>query len=476
MLENLRGIEMGKIMLIKELEDYNRKCHMFDRGSHIVVGVSGGADSVCLLELLCELREKWELGLYVLHVHHGIRGEEADRDCQFVEELAGERGLPFRAVWVDVPKEAAVRGMTEEEAGRFLRYEALESYRRETGADRIAVAHHMGDQAETVLFHLFRGSGPRGLSGIPARRGVVIRPLLFADRMQIEHCLRERNLSWCQDATNRDTIYSRNRIRHNILKMAEEHINPEAGKHIAQAAGKLAAWCSYIERMGDEAYKNVVVREEGGIRLQTAEAEKEDSVIQSEILRRIFGELIPGAKDVGQIHYEQILGMFSAPSGTRLDLPGGVCAERQYESIYFCIPGEQTLSVCVACEVPSVHIVDQGSVRWRFTFEIKDRGDLPKEIPQKDYTKLFDYGMIKSGLVIRNPREGDFFVMDAAGHRKRLGRYYIDKKVPRSVRAAQLVVAEGSHVLWVVPDRISETYKITNNTERVLVITKERIP
>ena len=177
-----------KNMLREEMEQYNL-CHsMFERGSRIVAGVSGGADSVCLLELLCELREKWELALYVLHVHHGIRGTEADRDAHFVEELAAERGLPFRLVQVNVPEEAARRGMSEEETGRILRYHALEAYRQQVSADRIAVAHHQGDQAETVLFRLFRGSGPRGLSGIPPRRGAVIRPLLFAEQPEREVC------------------------------------------------------------------------------------------------------------------------------------------------------------------------------------------------------------------------------------------------------------------------------------------------
>ena len=150
--------------------------------------------------------------------------------------------------------------------------------------------------------------------------------------------------------------------------------------------------------------------------------------------------------------------------------------EKQYESVYFQPVAESGYEpVCVECRVPSEHIVVQGGTFWRFTFVIKTRSDLPKEIPQKDYTKLLDYDMIKSSLVIRNPREGDYFVMDREGRKKRLSRYYIDRKIPQSMRPAQLVVAEGSHVLWAIPDRISETYKITNNTKRVLVITKERI-
>lgn len=465
-------------ILREKLEQFNQLHPMFERGNRIIVAVSGGADSVCLLELLYELQEKWELSLYVLHVHHGIRGAEADHDAGYVEELAEKRQIPFRLVRVHVPEEAKRRGCSEEEAGRCLRYEALEQYRQEVGADRIAVAHHQDDQAETVLFHLFRGSGPKGLSGIPVRRGAVIRPLLFASRAEIQSFLEEKGILWCRDATNRQMVYSRNRIRHHILAEAQEYINPEAGKHIAQAAEKLAAWRVYIEKEGKEAYCRTVVRDGGRICLKTEPFVREDPVIQSEILGEIFAEMITGARDIGQVHYEQIRNLLSAPAGKHIDLPDGTCAERLYDSICFMTGRDRGKEepVCVVCQIPSEHIVERNGITWRFVLELKRRSDLTEEIVQKDYTKLFDYDMIKDSLMIRSPQKEDYFVMDGSGRKKRLGRYYIDRKVPRSERPSQLVVAEGNHVLWVLPDRISETYKITDNTERVLVITKERIP
>lgn len=461
----------------EELERFNQLHPMFDRGNRIIVAVSGGADSVCLLELLYELREKWELSLYVLHVHHGIRGEEADRDAAFVEELAKKRGLPFRIVRVNVPEEAGRRGCSEEETGRCLRYEALERYCQEVEGDRIAVAHHQDDQAETVLFHLFRGSGPRGLCGIPIRRDLIIRPLLFASHADIREYLWEKGIPWCQDTTNQEMVYSRNRIRHQILALAQEHINPGAGRHIAEAAEKLAAWRSYIEKEGRQAYTRTVTRKDGRPFLEAEAFAREDPVIQSEILREIFSELITGARDVGQIHYEQIKDLLTASAGKQLDLPGGVCAEKQYDGVCFRMREEREGEepVCLVCQIPSQHIVERSGVLWQFVLEVKDRNDLVEEIPQKDYTKLFDYDMIKGSLMIRGPQGDDYFVMDETGRKKRLNRYYIDRKIPRSERPAQLVVAEGNHVLWALPDRISETYKITDNTKRVLVITKERI-
>ena len=462
----------------EEFERFNQLHSMFERGNRIIVAVSGGADSVCLLELLYEMRERWELSLYVLHVHHGIRGEEADRDAVFTEELARKYQLPFRLVRVRVPEEADRRGRSEEETGRILRYEALEQYRQEIKADRIAVAHHQDDQAETVLFHLFRGSGPKGLSGMPPRRDAVIRPLLFASRSDIQDYLREKGLTWCQDTTNQEMVYSRNRIRHQILALAQEHINPGAGRHIAQAAEKLAAWRSYIEEQGRQAYNRTVTREGGRLFVKADVFAGEDPVLQSEILGAVFAELTEGARDIGQVHYEQVRELLSAPAGRHLELPGGLRVEKQYGRVCFqrkeAAIGEEPVSV--VCQIPSRHIVERDGVRWQFVLEVKGRDDLPEEILQKDYTKLFDYDMIKDSLMIRGPQEQDYFVMDGTGKRKRLNRYYIDRKIPRSERPAQLVVAEGSHVLWALPDRISGAYQITENTKRVLVITKERIP
>ena len=196
----------------EKMIQYVEKHQLFSRGDKIVVGVSGGADSVCLLRLLDECRTAWELSLVVVHIKHGIRGAEAEADAAFVAEMAEQLSLPFFLVEGDVPALARESGMSEEEAGRQFRYEKLEEIRREQKADCIAVAHHRDDQAETVLFRLFRGSGARGLSGMAPVRDRIVRPLLFAGRQEIEHYLRQQGYPWREDSTNRDTTYSRNQI------------------------------------------------------------------------------------------------------------------------------------------------------------------------------------------------------------------------------------------------------------------------
>jgi tRNA(Ile)-lysidine synthase len=461
--------------LVEKMLDFCREENLIQRGDGIVVGLSSGVDSVCLLHLLYEMREMLGISLYVLHVHHMIRREEADRDAAMAENMADRLGLPFCLVRKDVKKIAEESGLTVEEAGRNVRYEAFESYRTKVGADKIAVAHHQNDQAETVLFHLLRGTGPRGLCGIPARRGCIIRPLLGVSESEIQEYVKEHHLKFAVDSTNLVPDYMRNKIRLTLLPYMERELNARAVRHIAETAEKNNRWKNYIEREGKRAFERIAEKKEGNIDIVADAFQREDPVMQDEVIRLVFSEFIPGAKDICQVHYEQARELFYGNSGRRIHFPGHLMAVREYDVIRFGISEkEEKENVRVACRIPSVHIVNVGMETFRFSFYLEKRADLPVEIPQKDYTKWFDYDMIKDGLVLRSPREGDYFVLNDRGDRKKLNRYYMDQKIPCGKRADQLVLASGSHVLWAIPNRISAACKITEQTKTVLVVTKER--
>ena len=240
-------------MSLKEkVLSYIRTHNMLAPGQRVVAGLSGGADSVCLLSLLADLREEYSLELRAVHVHHGLRGEEADRDAAFSRELCRSLGVPFSLAFVNVKEEAGKRRISEEEAGRILRYQVFEreagrweqELRREKTAEpagsqpesvKIAVAHHGDDSAETILYQLFRGSGLKGLSGIPPARGNIIRPLLCAERREIIAYLEEKGLPFVTDSTNLENDYARNKIRNQILPMAVQEINQGAADHIRRA-------------------------------------------------------------------------------------------------------------------------------------------------------------------------------------------------------------------------------------------------
>lgn len=474
---------------VAKLLHFCKKEQLIRKGDRIVAGVSGGADSVCLLQFLYEIREEWELALYVLHVHHGIRGEEADRDASLVKDMADQLGLPYCLVKKDVPALAAAEGLSLEEAGRKARYEAFEAHRAGVGADAVAVAHHMDDQAETVLFHLFRGTGARGLGGIPARRGNIIRPLLPVSREEIKAFLKERGLPYAVDRTNLVPACTRNKIRLQLLPDVKREINGQAVRHTAEAADKIRQWSRYIERQGETAAARMTVRRDGDICLSVDEFMQEDPAIRDEVLRRIFAEFIPGSRNVGQSHYEQARELAAGASGRQVHFPGNLMAVREYGVIRF---GRATgkgrgtdagdadgdrdgKRLPLACPVPSAHTVDGNGERFRFSLSLVNRSDLPGKFPEKDYTKWLDYDKIKDGLVLRHPLEGDYFILNNNGDRKKLNRYYMDRKIPSMQRARQLVLAADHHVVWALPDRISAACRISELTTKVLVVTKERV-
>ena len=212
---------------------------MLQPGDRVVAGVSGGADSVCLLFLLLEWRREFPLDIAVVHVNHGIR-PEAGEDARYVEKLCGEHKIPFFLTEADVRQRSILEKCSEEEAGRRTRYEAFDKAAEEWGATKIAVAHNSNDRSETQLFHLFRGSGIRGLASILPVRGRIIRPILCLERWEIEDFLTQQGIFYCKDATNDEDDYTRNRIRHHILPYAEQNIARGCVAHMNQTAELLA--------------------------------------------------------------------------------------------------------------------------------------------------------------------------------------------------------------------------------------------
>lgn len=237
--------------LMLEIKRYIEANQLIRPGDGVVVGLSGGPDSVFLLYALHTLQPRMDFTLWALHVHHGIRGAEADRDEAFSEKLCAKLAVPFQAVHVAAPAYAAQHGLSLEEAARILRYEALEAARQQltqAPAAWIAVAHHLDDQAETVLHNLVRGAGLRGLAGMENRRNHVIRPLLSIKREDILKWLKQYDIPYVTDSTNADPHYTRNRIRSTVLPELRE-INPEASAHIAHSAALLREADAYFHAL-----------------------------------------------------------------------------------------------------------------------------------------------------------------------------------------------------------------------------------
>lgn len=466
--------------MIQKIEEYCKKNKMIDKGDKIIIGVSGGADSVCLFFVLFALQEKYNLTLQVLHIHHGIRGTEADRDARFVEELCKQYQVPCLVERYPVLLLAKQQGISVEAAGRQVRYQAMERLRKEMGFTRIAVAHHSGDQAETILFHLCRGSGLAGLRGMKPLSGVMIRPLLFISRLEIEAFLRERNQSWCMDSTNLENNYSRNFLRNQVLPLLVKEINVETVEHIAVTGEILGEAYDYIQEEANNWVNRLArKREDGRIELKRNELILQAPFLRKEIYRRILEEE-GGLKDVTTIHLERLDQLLFETVGHRMDLPARRKVTRMYDALLFWreeLLEEESVSFLSQTLVyggqyllPSKEVLSVGMPEEIDQFCLKNRIKREKIMEENPCTKCFDYDTIKDTLKLRTREVGDYLELGSRLGTKSLKRYFIDKKISREERDRIPLIAEGKHILWVIGYRISAKYKVTETTKTILQI------
>lgn len=413
------------------------KNKLFAKGDGVIIGLSGGADSVCLLWILARFKEQWGLRLEAVHVNHGIRGEEAARDQEFAVSFAEGLGIPCHVITRNVPKLAKEWQVAEEEAGRVCRYQCFEELRQELGYDKIAVAHHRDDQAETILFQLLRGSGLRGLGGMRPKRGVIVRPLLETGRQEIERLLQEEQLSYCIDSTNNQENYTRNRIRLQVLPYLQEEIQPAAVLHIAQAGTHLQEIMDYIDEQSAEAYQRLVVREQGRLILKAEEYHKLSEVMKREVLLRMIQELAGRKKDITSTHIKLIQSVFAGETGKQIMLPYHLRAERSYDKLILSVYTDESGSGQSAWEEKIVfgqeyRVPIGGDEIYRIEFQKEQREKLSNLNLKKHCTKCFDYDRMGSMPIFRYPQERDFLWLEPSGRKKKLSRLFIDEKVEKA--------------------------------------------
>lgn len=460
--------------MLKKVRDYMREHEMTAPGDAVIVALSGGADSVCLLTVLKQLATP-EFLLRAVHVHHGIRGAEADRDEAFAQKLCESLSVPLCVAYCHVPAYAAEHGLSEEEAGRILRYQVLEKeagkWEQELPAGsrvKIALAHHRDDNAETILHHLLRGSGLTGLAGIRPVQGRRIRPLLCVGREEIRAYLEAGHISWCEDSTNQSPDYTRNRIRSQVLPLLKTAVNEQAEEHILQAGQIIGQADAYLRQQAEEIWQEAVCgREEDLAAIPLTAFVRQPEILKTYLIRHMLDQLHPGWKDIGSRHFTAIAELAGKPVGSRLDLPGGLMARTGYETLEIVRKREREVSVKTESGADGEIHGRQTVPELHMTVFSRQKD---QEIPKNQYTKWFDYDKIKGTLSVRTRRTGDYLILPSGGS-KTIARYMIDEKIPKEKREQILLLAEGSHVLWVVGFRISEYYKIEEHTENILQVT-----
>ncbi|SFQ42409.1 tRNA(Ile)-lysidine synthase [Lachnospiraceae bacterium XBB1006] len=458
---------------MKQVFRYIEQQQMIRKGDKVLVGVSGGADSVCLLRVLLDYRSQVQFSLAVLTVEHGIRGEASLKDMEFVKTLCADWKVPCYVKRVDVPALVSESGMSEEEAARELRYEALYSCGKEVGATKIAVAHHANDLMETMLFFLCRGTGLAGLHPMDGVDGMLIRPLLGVSRKEIEDYLLEKKIAYCTDATNADETYTRNFLRHQVMPLLLE-VNSEAVRHFGQTAQHVAEAEEVLWHEVMRCAKQHSRHRDGEILLLNSLCEAMP-YLQKQVILLAVGEVSGKRKDTGGIHVSLVQELFTRQVGSRIDLPHAIVGERSYEGVL----------LRKAEEVPTVQAVEfEADLPVNGSLRLPDGGILSarvfaksvrnSEIPDKTYTKWLDYDIIKNKIKIRPWKEGDYFLLDKAGHRKTIKKYFVDEKIPLRDRKSKLVLAKGDRVYWILGHRISYDARVTEATRRIMEITIDK--
>lgn len=426
----------------------------------ILVGFSGGADSTALLMLMKDAVLSGGIKeVQAAHLHHGIRGKEAESDAEFCSEFCRENGIPFYFEKIDVPSFAREQCLSVEEAGRILRYSFLERIRETSGCTLIAVAHHMDDQMETVLLRIIRGTGLSGLCGMKLRTGKIVRPFLGITREQIEKYLVERKQTWVNDSTNSSLDITRNAVRLRVIPLMKE-INPK----LNEAVSILAKTCSddeaFLQKSADDAY--------GGLQLDYGldlkGLRKLDKPIRIRIIKKELNQILKCDYTSDDLLRTDRL-LLDGKTGTEIQMHGGKAVWLEFDRIVFGDQSEET-PFCVPFQIGKEIQVPHGAF-------IAEWSDTASFIKESDVLFL-DADCIPENTVIRSRMRGDrFFPLGAPGDRK-LSDYLTDRKVPLRERNAVPLLASGNRILCVAGKMISEQVKIQSGTKRILKITYRR--
>lgn len=452
----------------KKVRNFMKEYHMVEKGDCVLAAVSGGADSLCLLMLLMELQRDLEIRLCAVHVEHGIRGQESLRDAEFVEDFCSKYQIPCKVCHCDARRYAKEHRMSLEEGARELRYQYFWQTAEEFEADKIAVAHNQNDCAETILFHLVRGTGLRGMCGILPVREQIIRPLLCATRREIEEYLAERHQTYCKDRTNEELLYTRNKIRHQVLPVLSE-VNAQAVAHINQVSVSASEALELIEELTDNAVNLHICQRDGGYFISDELLEEKPVVLRG-ALYRVLTQTAGKSRDISKIHIRQIQDLFRLQSGKVIVLPEGVEARRTYQGILLRKREKQDGGREQEWILSERGRLSIASYEYEVQTRVFEKISQNEEIPKNRYTKWMDYDKIKGTMRMRTPQEHDFLVINAQGNRKKLNKYFADEKVPAHRRGQMLLLADDTHILWVIGYRISEDVKVTEHTRRILEI------
>ncbi len=446
---------------------------LLEKDDRVIVGVSGGMDSMVLLHLLNACRETLNLFLVIAHVNHGFRPEESEREAEVVQKESARLRLPFEYGKFNVKEFQKLGGLSPQDAARRIRFHFFDDLLRKHGAQKIALGHHADDQVETILLRLIRGAGLRGLKGmLPIRDGKVIRPLLEVWRWEVESFALKNEVSFLSDSSNSRSDYLRNRIRLGLVPLIEKEFQPHFKETLLRASTLLREEDDYLETGAEKAFQRMVHQTKDTLSFKWSEYRPLHRAVQWRVIRKIVQRIHDGEAVLGDGGRTDVLRVFQKlrqPSASFLmELAHGVWIEKRYDVVSL---GKRDINPAAPFEValrsPGRTFIKE--IGREVVIEERNRG------PFKDYrgpatAALMDYESLRFPLKIRNFRPGDRFCPLGVKGTQKLKEFFIDHKVPKFERPSVPLLISEERIAWVVGYRIDERVKITEKTTRILSV------
>ncbi|TQZ70536.1 tRNA lysidine(34) synthetase TilS [Clostridioides difficile] len=446
------------------------KHNLIQKGDKIVLGLSGGPDSVCLLHVLNRLKKDFNIEIYAAHLNHQIRGIEAQKDALYVSKLCEDMGIIFFVKSINVPKYCENEGLSLEEGARKLRYEMFYEIKDKIKANKIAIGHNLNDQAETVMMRIMRGTGLKGLKGIDyIRDNCIIRPILDVERNEIEEYCEAYNLNPRIDKTNLENIYTRNKIRLDLLPYMKDNFNSNVIESIVRMSNSLKSDNDYIEKEAEAKFREVSnIKEKGFVEINLDDFVCLHDAIKVRVLRNSIKHILGDTNFVDQRHIEDIMSLEdNSKVNKMLTLPRNIFVYRKKDSIIL------TNEEIVNEEIEFYYnVTSNGFIKIKELKQIIETQvmsiDRYKSMKLDNSSKGFDFNKVKGGIVIRSRRQGDKIKL-AMGSKK-VKDLFIDLKIPREERCKIPIITDSEGIICVGDYKISENYKIDENTKEVLKI------
>jgi tRNA(Ile)-lysidine synthase len=451
-----------------------RQHSLFSEGSRLLLAVSGGPDSTCLLHVLFELRQELGIELHIAHLDHRLRGAESEADATYVEKLAASLGVPATIEKRDVKTYQKEKRISLEEASREVRYRFLADIASNIGADYIVTGHTIDDQVETILMHIIRGTGTRGLVGLKpysqwqldGRSITVVRPLLEVSRQQTAEYCQENKLIPRLDTSNLSLSPLRNRIRQQLLPLLESY-NPGVAEALLRIAAIANDEIAFLDAEVARLWPAVVAQKGDMIILNRDRLNQLPTAIKRHLLRAAIEKILSSLKDIETRHIEEILAMLGKPAGRQINLPGGLIFSIEYDSY---VLGVETVNTCPYPVIGGEYLINiPGETElpgWLVKVEIIKPQAMKKE--DDDFTAYLDLDKTGDKLEVRQRKPGDRFQPLGLAQPKKLNEFMIDTKIQRSWRRRIPVVFSPNQILWLVGYRIDDRVKVTEETKKVL--------